>query len=285
MTAGLTLQLETDEGVRQLQVAGAVFDCDGLLVDSESIWLQMLREWLAERGLAGQEAAGDESGTSESGISGSSTSESGTAESGTAQPGTVQPSTAQSSTAQSSTAQSGAVQPGAARPEDFLGLSVDDTAARLAELTGSASSAEEIVAQLTERYSALLAEGVKPMPGAVELISELAARVPVAVASNGLRQDVTAMLEQVGILEKVRTVCTLDDVLYGKPEPELYLTAVGRLGVAPECAVAFEDSPAGAESALRAGLTVVGVNHSETVLLPKTYRLNDLHQVSVSTTV
>lgn len=235
MTAGLTLQLETDEGVRELQVAGAVFDCDGLLVDSESIWLQMLQEWLVEQGLAAQEAAGDA--------------------------------------------------PSAARPEDFLGLSVDDAAARLAELTGSSSSAEEIVAQLTERYSALLAEGVKPMPGAVELISELAARVPVAVASNGLRQDVTAMLAQVGILEKVRTVCTLDDVLYGKPEPELYLTAVGRLGIPPEYAVAFEDSPAGAESALRAGLTVVGVNHSEGVLLPKTYRLNDLHQVSVSTTV
>lgn len=231
MTAGLILHLDTAEGLYELEVSGAVFDCDGLLVDSESIWLQMLQQWLAEHGA---DAEG----------------------------------------------------PQALRAEDFLGLSVDDTAARLAEATGAEPAAgerpaREIVVELTRRYSALLAQGVEPMPGAVELISALAARAPVAVASNGLRQDVTAMLEQVGILDKVRTVCTLDDVLCGKPEPELYLTAVGRLGIDPAEAVAFEDSPAGAESARRAGLTVVGVNHSEAVRLPEPYRLSDLRQVSI----
>lgn len=231
MTAGLILHLDTAEGLYELEVSGAVFDCDGLLVDSESIWLQMLQQWLAEHGA---DAEG----------------------------------------------------PQALRAEDFLGLSVDDTAARLAEATGADPAAgerpaREIVVELTRRYSALLAQGVEPMPGAVELISALAARAPVAVASNGLRQDVTAMLEQVGILDKVRTVCTLDDVLCGKPEPELYLTAVGRLGIDPAEAVAFEDSPAGAESARRAGLTVVGVNHSEAVRLPEPYRLSDLRQVSI----
>lgn len=231
MTAGLILHLDTAEGLYELEVSGAVFDCDGLLVDSESIWLQMLQQWLAEHGA---DAEG----------------------------------------------------PQAQRAEDFLGLSVDDTAARLAEATGAEPAAgerpaREIVVELTRRYSALLAQGVEPMPGAVELISALAARAPVAVASNGLRQDVTAMLEQVGILDKVRTVCTLDDVLCGKPEPELYLTAVGRLGIDPAEAVAFEDSPAGAESARRAGLTVVGVNHSEAVRLPEPYRLSDLRQVSI----
>lgn len=233
MSAGLRLTLDTRDGPREVQVCGAVFDCDGLLVDSESIWLQMLAEWLGEREIPAEGAQ-------------------------------------------------------AVRPEDFLGLSVHDTAARLAEATGAASSAAEvgqIVSELTERYSALLTRGVDPMPGAVELISELASRFPVAVASNGLRQDVRTMLEQVGILERVMTVCTLDDVLYGKPEPELYLTAVGRLGIQPEEAVAFEDSPAGAESARRAGLTVVGVNHSETVKLPVSHRLSDLHQVSISTPV
>ncbi|GAA1449933.1 HAD family hydrolase [Nesterenkonia lacusekhoensis] len=228
MSAGLTLTLDTGEGSYEVQVTGAVFDCDGLLVDSESIWLQMLAAWLGERGVPAD------------GVQ------------------TV-------------------------RPEDFLGMSVHDTAASLSEMLGDSTvpGEERIAAELTERYSALLAQGVEPMPGAVELISELAARFPVAVASNGLRQDVRAMLEQVGILEKVTTVCTLDDVLYGKPEPELYLTAVGRLGIDPGQAVAFEDSPAGVESARRAGLTVVGVNHSETVELPGALRLNDLHQVSI----
>nr|WP_139710113.1 HAD-IA family hydrolase [Aeromonas allosaccharophila] len=45
----------------------------------------------------------------------------------------------------------------------------------------------------------------------------------------------------------------------GKPDPEPYLLGAARLGVAPEHCLVFEDAPAGIESALRAGCTVVQV--------------------------
>ena len=44
-----------------------------------------------------------------------------------------------------------------------------------------------------------------------------------------------------------------------KPAPEVYLAACRALGVAPGDAIAFEDSPMGVQSALAAGLFVVGV--------------------------
>ena len=48
-------------------------------------------------------------------------------------------------------------------------------------------------------------------------------------------------------------------VINGKPDPEPYLLGAEWLGVSPDCCLVFEDAPAGIESALRAGCTVVQV--------------------------
>ncbi len=48
-------------------------------------------------------------------------------------------------------------------------------------------------------------------------------------------------------------------VINGKPDPEPYLLGAKRLDVSPDCCLVFEDAPAGIESALRAGCTVVQV--------------------------
>ncbi|MER0508821.1 HAD-IA family hydrolase [Aeromonas veronii] len=48
-------------------------------------------------------------------------------------------------------------------------------------------------------------------------------------------------------------------VITGKPDPEPYLLGAERLGVSPDRCLVFEDAPAGIESALRAGCTVVQV--------------------------
>jgi sugar-phosphatase len=50
-----------------------------------------------------------------------------------------------------------------------------------------------------------------------------------------------------------------DDVRLGKPDPEGYLVAAVRLGVAPERCLVIEDTPAGLEAARRAGMDVLGI--------------------------
>jgi beta-phosphoglucomutase len=49
------------------------------------------------------------------------------------------------------------------------------------------------------------------------------------------------------------------DVQRGKPDPEVYLTAAARLGIAPRACVVFEDAPVGVRAARQAGMPVVGV--------------------------
>jgi sugar-phosphatase len=67
----------------------------------------------------------------------------------------------------------------------------------------------------------------------------------------------------------------------GKPDPEPYLLAATRLGVAPADCLVFEDAPAGIESALRAGCTVVQVGGKRLLDPAVIAVIQDWRQVSV----
>ncbi|MGY3892587.1 HAD-IA family hydrolase [Aeromonas enterica] len=72
-----------------------------------------------------------------------------------------------------------------------------------------------------------------------------------------------------------------EDVMQGKPDPEPYLLAATRLGVAPADCLVFEDAPAGVASALRAGCTVVQVGGSRRLDPAVTAVIQDWRQVRV----
>lgn len=101
----------------------------------------------------------------------------------------------------------------------------------------------------------------EPMrPGISELIEDARRKgLRLAVASNSQEPWVTRGLEALGIAHHFETVCTPDDGVDPKPSPALYLLAVERLGIPPGRALAIEDSPLGAQSAVAAGLTCVVV--------------------------
>lgn len=61
------------------------------------------------------------------------------------------------------------------------------------------------------------------------------------------------VLKKDGVLGRVDFVLTSDDITRGKPDPEIYLKASARLGVAGDSLLVLEDSSAGASSARAAG--------------------------------
>ncbi|GAX88782.1 HAD family hydrolase [Effusibacillus lacus] len=84
----------------------------------------------------------------------------------------------------------------------------------------------------------------------------------VGLASSSGRAWVERWLAYLNLLHHFECVRTADDVEHVKPDPTLYLKAVECLGVEPNEAIAFEDSPNGALAAKRAGLhTVVVPNY------------------------
>jgi beta-phosphoglucomutase-like phosphatase (HAD superfamily) len=58
----------------------------------------------------------------------------------------------------------------------------------------------------------------------------------------------------------IQAMTASEDVRHGKPDPEVFLVAAARLGIAPARAVVVEDAPAGIEAARRGGMRSVGVS-------------------------
>jgi len=99
-----------------------------------------------------------------------------------------------------------------------------------------------------------LETGVPVKAGAVELLDFLKQhRLPLAVATSSSQATVKKHLGRAGLLDRFGAVATRDDVARSKPDPDVYLEAARRLGVAPESCVAFEDSNAGLTAAHAAG--------------------------------
>jgi HAD superfamily hydrolase (TIGR01509 family) len=106
-----------------------------------------------------------------------------------------------------------------------------------------------------ELMDAFVAEnGIDPKPGIHELLDALKERgIKTAIATSSPMDRATAYLSRLGLLEKFDCICSGHEVKQGKPAPDIYLYAAASIGVAPENCLAIEDSPAGIESAYRAG--------------------------------
>ncbi len=112
-----------------------------------------------------------------------------------------------------------------------------------------------------EAYRALVrGGGLEPLPGAAEWVRALdEAGWRQAIASSGPRANVEVMHEALGLGTYIATLVGAEDVARGKPDPEVFLTAAGRLGVAPHRSVVVEDARAGIEAARRGGMRSIAV--------------------------
>ena len=102
--------------------------------------------------------------------------------------------------------------------------------------------------------------GLPVKPGVRELLEALAERkIPVAVATSTRDSNARLRLEQVGLLGYFSVLVGGNEVTHGKPEPDIYLEAIRRLGIDAAASYALEDSHAGVRSARAAGLNVIMV--------------------------
>jgi HAD superfamily hydrolase (TIGR01509 family) len=129
-----------------------------------------------------------------------------------------------------------------------------------------------------------LEPGVPVKTGAAELIGELGARkLPMAVATSTVRRIAEHHLHRADLLKHFTAVCTREDVTRGKPHPDIFLAAAGKLGVRPERCVVLEDSYPGVRAAHASGAMAIMVPD----MLPATDELRamcvtvvrDLHEV------
>lgn len=100
---------------------------------------------------------------------------------------------------------------------------------------------------------------VMPIEPVVKVIKEYDGKLPMAVASGGMRHIVEKTLTVLGLTDRFTAIVTAEDVKHGKPAPDIFLEAARRLGVEPKFCLAFEDANMGVQSARGAGMDVVDV--------------------------
>lgn len=142
--------------------------------------------------------------------------------------------------------------------EQALGMRSLNNAAGQAKLEsyfGPGVSRAQMRDKRVELMDAYVAEfGVETKPGIHALLDQLKARgIRCAIATSSPLERARKYLDGLGLTEKFDCICSGHDVAHGKPEPDIYLHAAACLGLQPENCLAIEDSPAGIESAYRAG--------------------------------
>ena len=106
-------------------------------------------------------------------------------------------------------------------------------------------------------YRDAFATELRPVDGIVDALDGIS--LPTCVASSGSHRKIEASLRIVGLYERFAgRIFSTSDVPNGKPAPDVFLHAAEAMGVEPGAAVVVEDSPAGVEGAVAAGMRVFG---------------------------
>ena len=147
-------------------------------------------------------------------------------------------------------------------PEDLFyawgGMPIAEIIAALNEKQGL-SMPVEAVCRRKENLFLELSPRFKPVPEVLEHIEAAHGRIPFAVVSGSTRESVTSSLASLDLLDRFDTLVCAGDYKNSKPDPEAFLLAAARLGVAPESCLVFEDTEMGIQAARAAGMGWVRV--------------------------
>jgi HAD superfamily hydrolase (TIGR01509 family) len=190
-------------GTLSAHTRAVIFDCDGVLVDSEVLAGPILAELLTDLGLPTDQADVD---------------------------------------------------------RDFKGRSWEHGLTAIEARLGRAPW-PDLRKRYRERLFAAFEQRLRPIPGIDAALDALdAAGVPYCVASSGDHERIRRGLRGGGLLERFTdaAIFSVDDVAHGKPAPDLFLHAAASMGFEPETTAVIEDSEAGVEAGVAAGMRVLG---------------------------
>jgi beta-phosphoglucomutase family hydrolase len=100
---------------------------------------------------------------------------------------------------------------------------------------------------------------IRPIEPVIAVVRQHHGRLPLAVATGAVRPICQQILWHIGVGDAFDTIVSSEDVRRHKPEPDIFLEAARRLGVAPSTCLVYEDTDPGLESARRAGMEAIDV--------------------------
>ena len=133
-----------------------------------------------------------------------------------------------------------------------------------------AAHIETLIARKAASYQEIIRNRDVMYPGAADFVRECAARFPLMIVTGTLRAEAEMILRRAGLRDLFIDIVAAEDVAHGKPEPEGFIAALGRLGfllrqrpaIGTAESLVIEDTSAGIEAARRAGMRVLALRHT-----------------------
>lgn len=127
----------------------------------------------------------------------------------------------------------------------------------------SPPEAENIASTKEDVFRRIAKQSIKPFPGVLNLLLSIrSAGWSTAIASSTPPENIALIVDSLEIAGLFDAVVSSTDVGRGKPDPEGFLLAAERLGVAPGNCVVIEDAVAGVQAAKSAGMLCIAVTNT-----------------------
>lgn len=145
-----------------------------------------------------------------------------------------------------------------------MGLSTKDWLEYMFSQTKGLFTREEILTGIVDRMKKYYLNGeVDIMPGANEALKFAKENLKVGLASGSYKELLYSIVEVNNWKANFDEILSSDDMERGKPNPDIYLEVVKRLGVLPEECIVLEDSRDGIKAGVAAGTKVIAVPSKE----------------------
>ncbi|MDX1521682.1 MAG: HAD-IA family hydrolase [Anaerolineae bacterium] len=153
-------------------------------------------------------------------------------------------------------------QEGAVFPEplfyELAGVPSDKIAEILNEKFGYTLDPQKIAIQKEEKFLEKLPT-TQPIEVIVDIARTYKGKMPMAVATGGIPPITLPILKAIGLEDFFDAVVTAEDVVNGKPAPDVFLEAARRINIEPRYCQVFEDSDLGLEGAVKAGMVATDI--------------------------
>lgn len=146
----------------------------------------------------------------------------------------------------------------------FAGVRTEDFIKFLLAERQIAFDIKEIMQEKWRRINAVCGEKLESMPGVIDLIkSAHNAGLKLAVASASSKDFIRMVLSKLEIADYFLAVVSADEVVNGKPSPDIFLLAAQELSIQPADCVVIEDGVNGMIAAKAAGMRCLGLTNDK----------------------
>jgi HAD superfamily hydrolase (TIGR01509 family) len=145
----------------------------------------------------------------------------------------------------------------------MMGLDSSEAVGFLIKHYDLQESLGEVVEERNQLIAGLFRQFLQPMPHALQLVRSVrAAGINTGLASSSPKELVDLALGRLNITGLFELILSGDQVVRGKPAPDIYLAAARELGVSQENCLVIEDAPHGVAAAKAAGMCCLAISTS-----------------------